>query len=109
MLCFLTHRRLKPGSYDDFRKAWEPDELPEGIPERIFHVRGLENPDEVISFGLADVDASKLPELREKLGGTEAEQRRQERMARYVEWTGVDGIFEVVEELSFGEAPVRSS
>ena len=25
MLCALSVRRLKPGSYDDFRAAWEPD------------------------------------------------------------------------------------
>jgi len=30
MHAFFTVRRLKPGSYDDWRKAWEPDEWPEG-------------------------------------------------------------------------------
>jgi hypothetical protein len=105
MLCFLTHRRLKPGSYDEFRKAWEPEEPPADLPERIFHVRSLDNPDEIISFGIADVDVSQLAELRERLGGTDAEERRQARMAPYVEWTGVDGIFEVVEEIHPGQTP----
>jgi hypothetical protein len=30
MHAFLTVRRLKPGSYDDWRKAWEPEEWSEG-------------------------------------------------------------------------------
>jgi hypothetical protein len=27
----LTGRTLKPGSYDDWRAAWEPAEWPEGV------------------------------------------------------------------------------
>jgi hypothetical protein len=102
MLCFLTHRRLKPGTYDQYRRAWEPDQMPEGVIETVYHVRSLQDPDEIISFGLADVGADDLPGLREKLGGDEAEARRQQRMAEFVESTGVDGIFEVVEEIRLG-------
>jgi hypothetical protein len=27
----LTVRKLKPGTYEDWRKAWEPDKWPEGV------------------------------------------------------------------------------
>ena len=40
-----------------------------------------------------------LPALREMFD-EEAEARRQARMAEVVTWTGVDKIFEVVEELA---------
>ncbi|MDX6644589.1 MAG: hypothetical protein QOK40_316 [Miltoncostaeaceae bacterium] len=103
MLCFMTHRRLKPGSFEAFRKAWEPDEMPPGLRERAFHVRSLSDPNEIVSFGLADMAVEDLPAFRDAHGGAEAEARRQERMAPYVEWTGIDGIFEVVEELVVGE------
>lgn len=103
MLCFLTHRRLKPGTFEQFRKVWEPDQLPEGFRERVYHVRSLDNPDEIISFGLLDADREDLPGLRDQLGGQEAESRRQYRMEEFVEWIGVDGVFEVIEELRIGE------
>jgi len=32
MICFLSARRLKPGAYDDFCQAWEPEHWP---PEAI--------------------------------------------------------------------------
>ncbi len=25
MMCLVTVRQIKPGSYEDFRKAWQPD------------------------------------------------------------------------------------
>jgi hypothetical protein len=103
MLLFITHRRLKPGSYDDFRTAWQPEVLPEGVNETAYHARNPKDPDEVISFGLFDGSMEDLPAMREKFGGRDAEDRRQARMAPFVEWTGLDGIFEVVEEMSVGE------
>lgn len=102
MLVFLTHRRLKPGSFDEFRKAWEPEEMPEGIREVAYHARSLENPDEIISFGLAyDMERGDLDRLRAAFS-EEVEAERQRRMAEFVEWTGVDGIFEVVDEVRWG-------
>jgi hypothetical protein len=55
VICFLTERRLKPGSWDDFRRAWEPQEAPPASG-RAYHVRDLHDPDHVVSFGLFDVD-----------------------------------------------------
>jgi hypothetical protein len=109
MLVFLSHRRLKPGSYDRYREAWEPEVIPEDLlREEIYHARSLENPDEVISFGIVDLPPEELPKFREAFGGEEAEARRQARMADVVEWTGVDGVFEVVEELRIDNREVPS-
>jgi hypothetical protein len=101
MLVFLSHRRLKAGStFEDYRKAWEPEKIPEGIEERIYHARSLEDPNEIVSFGMIDVTPDQIGEVRAKFGDEDAEARRQARMAEHVEWTGVDKIFEVVEELA---------
>jgi hypothetical protein len=96
MLCALSVRRLKPGAYDDFRAAWEPDEFPRSF-QRAYHVRDVRDSDLVVSFGLLDIDAAELGRLREEID--ETEEHRQEAMAPYVDELIVDGIFEVVEEV----------
>jgi hypothetical protein len=95
MQAFLTVRRLKPGTYDDWRKAWEPEEWPEGS-QRAYILRNVEDPDEVIAFGFYDRD---LAELRREPRLAEQQRARFERMAPYVESTGADGVYEVVEEV----------
>jgi hypothetical protein len=62
MISTLTARRLKPGAYDAFRSAWDPGGVPEGWT-RIFHVRDVEDPDVVISFGLFDGSCEVVEEL----------------------------------------------
>ncbi|MDP8942820.1 MAG: hypothetical protein M3N16_01665 [Actinomycetota bacterium] len=101
MLVFLTQRRLKPDAFEEFRKAWEPEQMPEGIREVAYHARSLENPDEIISFGLAyDLGREDLARLREEFSDADVE--RQQRMAQFVEWTGVDAVFEVIDEVRWG-------
>ena len=112
MLVFLSHRRLKAGtSYESYREAWEPEVVPEDLREEIYHARSLENPDEVVSFGIIDCQPADIPKVQEAFGGDAAETRRQDRLKEVVEWTGVDGIFEVVEELRIDdrEAPAPST
>ena len=53
MICTLTARRLKPGSYEQFRSAWDPGSVPVGWT-RVYHCRDVSDPDVVISFGLFD-------------------------------------------------------
>jgi hypothetical protein len=97
---FLTVRRLTPGSYDDWRKAWEPDEWPEGS-KRAYILRNVDDPDEVIAFGFYDRD---LAQARQEPRLQEQQRIRFERMAPYVDSTGADGVYEVVEEVE----PTRS-
>ena len=91
----LTVRKLKPGTYEDWRRAWEPDEWPRGV-EKAYILRNVNDPDEIIAFGFYDVDLAQLrgePEMQE------SERKRFERMAPYVASTGADGLFEVIEEV----------
>jgi len=65
MICALTVRTLKPGSFDQFREAFMggmEDTPPEGFV-RFDMLRNLENPDEVISFGFFDGTPEKLREV----------------------------------------------
>ena len=96
MLIFFSGRRLKPDSFDQFRRAWQPgedDELPPGAVA-IYHARNRKDPDEVISFGIFDVDDPK--EVR---GPEEAELKRQDAMAAFVKNVPMEGVYEVIEEI----------
>ena len=96
MICILTERRLKSGSWEEFRRAWEPSEPPPA-GGRAYHVRDLRDPDHVISFGLFDVDRATFDELAKDPRFAELQKARFEAMAPFVTETGVDGIFEVIE------------
>jgi hypothetical protein len=101
MFCMLTHRRLKPGTFNRFRDAWDPgrEVLPgEMRGDRAYVVRSLGDENEVITFHLTKLTQEDLMRLRETL--TEHLGQREQAMAEFVEWTGVSGIFEVVEEIT---------
>ena len=55
MLCAHTVRRLKPGTFDQFRDEFMPsaEEAPAGWV-RFHMLRGLADPDEVVTFGFFD-------------------------------------------------------
>ena len=96
MLCALSVRKLKPGAYEAFRAAWEPDEFPPPL-QRAYHVRDTRNPDLVISFGFLDAGVDDISGFREDVADVES--RRQAAMSEHVEELIVDGLFEVVEEV----------
>jgi heme-degrading monooxygenase HmoA len=96
MICALTVRTLKPGTFDQFRDAFMggmEDEPPEGFV-RFNMLRNAENPDEVISFGFFDGSPEQLREV----AANEGYQEQLERIAPFVESVGADGLYEIVEE-----------
>jgi len=95
MHALLTVRKLKAGSYDDWRAAWQPEEWPEGA-QKAYILRNVVDPDEIIAFGFFQGD---LPALRRDPQVQDQQQARFERMAPYVESTGADGVYEVIEEV----------
>ena len=94
MYAALTVRKLKPGSYEAWRRAWEPDEWPAQFKEA-YILRSTSDPNEIIAFGFAEGSEDELRQVRDRIGDQEA--KRQERMAQHVESTGADGFYEVVE------------
>jgi hypothetical protein len=98
MICTLTARRLRPGSYDAFRQAWDPGGAPPeviGRWKRIYHVRDVDDQNVVISFGMFDGSLEELRDLQGQAG-------RDQQLARVdplVDEVLLDGSYEVVEEL----------
>ena len=95
MLCALTVRKLKSGTFEEFRKAFmegeEIEEMPSGT--QFFMVRNTEDPDEVICFGLFD---GTMEELRSSAAYAGYDEQLA-KIAPFVEAVGTDGMYEVVE------------
>jgi len=99
MICTLTARRLKPGSYEAFRSAWDPSDAPAeviGRWKRIYHVRDVDDENVVISFGLFD---GSLAELR-AIQGQAGREEQVSRVDPLVDEVLLDGSYEVVEEIA---------
>jgi heme-degrading monooxygenase HmoA len=98
MICLFSARRLKPGAFDQFRRAWESpsDEYPPGF-QRAYHARNVRDEDEIVSFGLFE---GSLEELRAwRAEHEQQELKRQDAMAAFVENLHVEGIYEVIDEV----------
>ena len=95
MICALTVRKLKPGTFDQFREAFMAGEEDANMPagSQFFMVRSKEDPDEVISFGLFD---GTVEELRSS-GAYSDYEKQLAAIAPFIESVGADGIYEVVE------------
>ena len=95
MLVLLTARRLKPGAWEQFRRAWDPGGArPPGF-KRAYHVRNVRDEDEVISFGLFDTSVAEYHEWR---ASAEAEEnQRVDQLSAFVENEHVSGVYEVID------------
>lgn len=97
MLCALTTRTLKPGTFEQFREAFMAHENLDDPPPgyvRFNMIRNSENVDEVICFGVFDGTSDELRR-------TAAEQGYPQQLraiAPFVESVGADGLYEVVED-----------
>jgi hypothetical protein len=99
MICTLTARRLKAGSYQQFRAAWDPTAAdPEALRRwtRVYHCRDLSDPDVVISFGLFDGTAEELRAAQARL----RRDSQVDRVTPHVQQVLLDGSYEIIEELS---------
>lgn len=105
MICTFTARRLKPGAYDAFRAAWDPNTTGNELRRwtRIYHARDIADPDVVISFGMFDGSVDELREAQAQLG----RQSQIERMNPHVDQVLLDGSYEVLEELAPDQVAVQ--
>jgi hypothetical protein len=97
MLCALTVRKLKPGTFEQFRDAFMRYENPENPPPgfvRFNMIRNGNDPDEVVCFGFFD---GTVDELR-RIASEQDFDKQLEEVAPFVEAVGADGLYEVVEE-----------
>ena len=97
MLVMFSARRLKPGSWEQFRRAWDPgDERPPGL-QRVIHARNIRDEDEVISFGIFDMSEQDFHDWRARVGDDEL--KRVDAISAFVKNVGTEGVYEVIEEL----------
>jgi heme-degrading monooxygenase HmoA len=75
---WITTRRIKPGSYDEFRRAWRPATLPEGM------VRAYECFSEERSE-VVGISWWESLEARERYRLSDVESARRRAMAPFVE------------------------
>ena len=96
MLCAHTVRRLKPDTFDEFREKFLPrgGEAPAGW-QRFHMLRGLADPNEVITFGFFD---GTLEELEQSQDAADYESRRGS-IDPLVESVVSNGVYEIVETL----------
>jgi hypothetical protein len=98
MICALTVRTLKPGTFDQFREAFMNPlggQLPPDFM-RFNMLRNAENPDEVICFGFFDGTPDDLRAKAPEFGYD----KQQAAIEPYVSSVGTDGLFEIVEDLT---------
>lgn len=97
MVCALTVRKLKPGSFETFAEKFgpPPDEGREGWV-RFHMIRDTSDPDRVVTFGFFDGSKEEMERNQAELG---YEERRAE-IEEYVERVEVNGVFEVVKEMA---------
>lgn len=97
MICALTVRKLRPGTFDQFREAFMAPVAGGQMPEGWRHfnmIRGTDDPNEVICFGFFDGTAE---DLRADAAQSSYEEQ-QSAIAPFVESVGSSGVYEVVED-----------
>jgi hypothetical protein len=99
MKAVFTARRLNAGHYDDFRKAWEPDQWPMGF-KGAYLMRDTAEPDQITVMGLFDVSDDDAARMQTDLEPSERD--RHERMAPHIADTIVSGLFDIVVQESGG-------
>jgi heme-degrading monooxygenase HmoA len=97
MIVMFSARRLKPGAWEAFRRAWDPGEdRPPGF-QRAYHARNIRDEDEVISFGLFDMTEEDYRRWRAEADAQETQ--RVSRLSAFVQHETVSGVYEVIDVL----------
>jgi heme-degrading monooxygenase HmoA len=97
MIVMFSARRLKPGAWEQFRRAWDPgDARPPGF-QRAHHARNIRDEDEVISFGLFDMTKDDYHRWRAEADAQETQ--RVDQLSAFVENEYVSGVYEVIDSV----------
>jgi heme-degrading monooxygenase HmoA len=95
MIVMFSARRLKPGAWEQFRRAWDPgDTKPPGF-QRAYHARNIRDEDEIISFGLFDMTEDDYRSWRAE--NDDEENQRVDHVSAFVQNEYVSGVYEVVD------------
>ena len=98
MMCAVAVRRIKPGSYEEFRKAWYHDPwLPRY--EKALVLRNEDSPDHVMTMAFFDGSGEAYEAARDDPATMRAEADRLRRIAQWEERVLMSGVYELVEEV----------
>ncbi len=99
MFCFISVKKVKPGTAEEYREAARPRELPPGFVWG-YNARSLADENTIVSLALVDRPLDFFTERMSVDNDFAKEmQRRAEAMEPFVEETLLDGVFEIVDEL----------
>jgi len=98
MQCMLTVRRLKPGSEDEFDRAWAPERWSPRMV-RAYHLRRQDDPLEVVTLAFFEGDAEEIEAMRDDPRWMAGEERRLRKIAPLEQSVGLTGVFDVVEQV----------
>jgi heme-degrading monooxygenase HmoA len=99
MILIVSVRKIKPGTYDDFRRAWEPDPWYPGLT-RVSISRGDEDPDEVLTVGHFDLSIEAFDELRDSPEFLSQEERRLRALSEFEETVRLSEVYVLQEEIA---------
>ena len=97
MLCALTVRQLKPGTYEEFMEAFRPSSG-EGPPAGWKGFTALRDGDRVVTFGMFDGTREEMESSQDDHGYAE----RRAKADAYVDSVLVNGVFDVAETMQAG-------
>jgi hypothetical protein len=104
MICTLTARRLKPGTFEPFREAFEKagvEDVPQEIVKRwsgVYVCRDVSDENVALTFGFFEGTLEELREIqRQAKGGPRSETGP---MAPHIEEVLLDGSYEVLDEIT---------
>jgi hypothetical protein len=96
-------RRLREGkSYEDFRKAWLPEQG-FGFPTRVVSALNVQDEREVITIGFSEMEESEAEAQLQRIGPQE--QRRHEKIDEVIEPEMTRKFYVQVADDDFTEAP----
>lgn len=97
MLCALTVRKLKPGSFEQFAETFRPPdgEAPPDGWVRFEMLRDRNDPDRIVTFGFFEGSFDELESNQDREGYED----RKRRASQYVEAVEVNGVFDIVHEM----------
>jgi hypothetical protein len=99
VIVIVSVRRIKSGSYEDFRRAWEPDPWYPGL-KRILISRGDEDPDEVLTVGYFDLSLEEFDQLRDSPDFLAQEEKRLRAMSEFEETLRMSEVYVVEEDIT---------
>ena len=97
MICAVTVREIKPGTFEAFREAVQPDPwLPK--LERVLVYRNEDADCHVLTIGCFDASPEEFETLRDDPATLSEEATRLERVAQYEQRVVLNGVYELADE-----------